>query len=190
MNDHVQFDGRGNRHEAVWFHEDDYCQRELLPRAVEGFAREEVGQIQAFSEAHRAPGGVGWTDVYVQKTPPASMHELKIGIGTLSECVPSTLQLYERVTTGYSTQTVPAERTVAWGRDRRPLIFADFDDLRVVRNVWFEHFGADFAQDVRAFLVACAARWDVILADWAWTQVVDPRDVTALNAYLELRAQA
>ena len=186
--DHVPFDSRGDALKAVWFHEDDYCQIELLPRVAEAFARHEAEAIRVFADAHRAPGGVGWTDLYRQKQPPASMYNLHIALDSLGECIPRTLRPFDRVVTGYGSYPSSTERTAAWGRDRIGLIFADFDEVGVVRNVWFDHFGAPFVEDVRAFLSACAARWDVILADWAWTQIVDLRDSAAVDAYLSLRA--
>ena len=173
--------------EPIWFHEDDYCQIELLPRAAEAFARGEAEKIRAFGEAHKAPDGIGWTDIYRAKAPPATVHDLKIHIDKLKECVPPSLGLFERVTTGYSTHVERAERTVAWGREGRALIFADSDELQVVQHIWFDHFGRSSTDDMRSFLGACTARWDVLLCDWAWTQVVDPRDTSALDSYLVLR---
>src|SRR5688572_17188539 len=105
MSDYVSFDDQGNPSDAVWFHEEDYCQIELLPHSAEGFAREEAEAIRVFADAHRAPRGIGWTDLYRQKQPPASMYDLHIELGTLGECIPRTLRPFERVVTGYGTYT-------------------------------------------------------------------------------------
>jgi hypothetical protein len=189
MIDRVPFDSHGNSYNAAWFHEDDYCHIELLPKAAEAFARKQAADIDAFAEAHRAPGGMGWTQAYVQDAPPASVYDLKISVTSLAECVPQTLELFDRVTTGASSETLPANRTVAWGTDNFGLIFTDFDELHVVRNVWFNHFAAGEIEAMRAFLMACAARWHLILADWAWTQVVDLRNNEELETYLALRGR-
>jgi hypothetical protein len=172
----------------AYFHEDDYCHRELLPKAAEPFARREAAAIEGFSTAHAAPGG-GWTDIYVRDDPPASLRDLNITLDALTECVPPALRRFDRVTSGYGSLEEPVEHAVAWGSDRWAMIFADVDERRVVQNVWFPHFGAESVEDMRAFFVACARRWHLILADWAWTQVVDLRDAAALDTYLALRAQ-
>jgi hypothetical protein len=64
----------------IWFHEDDYCQQQLLPGQVEvvKFVQTELRKSSEFAEAHRAPGGIAWTDVYVIEDPPLKLRELKI----------------------------------------------------------------------------------------------------------------
>jgi hypothetical protein len=47
----------------IYFHEDDYCQQQLLPREASAYARAEVQKIGEFAESHRVPGGRGWTDI-------------------------------------------------------------------------------------------------------------------------------
>ena len=37
----------------IYFHEDDYCQLEVLPLAARQFCLQEMGEIDAFAEEHR-----------------------------------------------------------------------------------------------------------------------------------------
>ena len=173
---------------SVWFHEDDSCQIELLPKVCLDFARREVRAIYDFSRAHEAPGGVGWTDVYMQKPPPVPFGTLCIALAELASIVPPALEFFEHVTTGYGAHVETAENTVAWGNGRSGLIFADTDSARVVQHVWFMHFASADVPVVGSFLSACAGKWGLILADWAWCQVVDLRDDDAVKQYLELRS--
>src|SRR5262249_55770988 len=47
---------------VAFFHEDDYCQVEVLPAAAAGPCRSEMGRIDEFAEAHL--DGMGFTDIY------------------------------------------------------------------------------------------------------------------------------
>ena len=60
--------GRMKDKSVPFFHEDDYCQKELLPRSVEALARRQMAEIATFAAAHEAPGG-GWTEMYVRQEP-------------------------------------------------------------------------------------------------------------------------
>jgi hypothetical protein len=172
---------------SVWFHEDDYCQIELLPKAALTFAQEQARAIAEFGRAHEAPGGAGWTDIFVRPAAPASMGTLQIALDELSAQASPPLDFFEQVSEGFSTHAHLAPRTVAWGDRGYGLIFADFDEARIVQHVWFNHFARPDVPQVGSFLANCARAWDLILADWAWTQVIDLRDDAALKNYLELR---
>jgi hypothetical protein len=171
---------------VVWFHEDDYCQIELLPKSAEDFARRQAGEINQFAEEHKA-GDVGWTDMYTRSEPPASLATIGITLETLATQIPSRLTRYERVTTGYSTHTVPAPRTIAWGTTGRGVIYANYDRANVIQNVWFGWFTRGDVEVMREFLKKCADRWPMILADWAWSEIVDLANESDVVAYLNLR---
>jgi hypothetical protein len=171
---------------VVWFHEDDYCQIELLPRSAEEFARRQAGQIESFAEAHR-DGDAGWTDIYIRSEPPASFGTLGIPLDALAAQVPSRLTRHDRVTTGYGTSRETAPRTVAWAMNNRALIFANYDRADVIQNVWLGWFTRDDVEVMREYLKRCADQWPLILADWAWSEIVDLRNESDLNAYLTRR---
>jgi hypothetical protein len=41
----------------VYFHEDDYCQQEVLPLTALDFCSKQIKEIDEFAVAHLAPGG-------------------------------------------------------------------------------------------------------------------------------------
>lgn len=171
---------------TAWFHEDDCCQIELLPIAAEGFARQQAAAIDEVT-VHKDDAGLGWSDLYTRREPPARLVDLKIGINAIAECIPLELGQFRTVTTGYSTHVEPARGTSAWGRDGEPMIFADVSDEGVIRSIWFAHFFRGDAKVIRRFVVDCAQQWPLMLADWAWTQIVNLADEAAVEAYFALR---
>ncbi len=54
---------------AIYFHEDDYCQQQLLPRDSAADAGAELRKLGEFADAHAVPGGLGWTDIYIRPKP-------------------------------------------------------------------------------------------------------------------------
>jgi hypothetical protein len=56
---------------TAWFHEDDFCQMELLPAESEAFTRRQMGEVEKFAATHRAEGG-GWTGMYLREDSPAN----------------------------------------------------------------------------------------------------------------------
>jgi hypothetical protein len=62
----------------VYFHEDDYCQQEILPLAALDFCRNQITEIDAFATNHQAPGGIGWTEMYMREDSPEKLSDLGI----------------------------------------------------------------------------------------------------------------
>ena len=52
----------------AYYHEDDYCMIELLPLDNLQHCLTQMGEQQAFADAHRS--GAGWTDMFVPEAPP------------------------------------------------------------------------------------------------------------------------
>ena len=71
----------------IYFHEDDYCQIEVLPVSNWEHCATQIGEIESFSEAHPAPGGTGWTDMYVREENPFSLRDLGISRTTLASAL-------------------------------------------------------------------------------------------------------
>jgi hypothetical protein len=82
------------------FHEDDHCQRELLPTASWDYCASELTRINEFSEAHRA--AIGWAKVYIRGEAPVRLRDLKLTAAAIESIVGSHLPRYHEVVTGYS----------------------------------------------------------------------------------------
>jgi hypothetical protein len=62
-------------------HEDDYCHIEIVPAANWEHIQEEFVRLDAFSRAHEAPDGFGWTAMYRPAAPPVPLASLYLAPG-------------------------------------------------------------------------------------------------------------
>src|SRR5688572_27492443 len=126
--------------DTAWFHEDDYCQIELLPRGAAEFAKQQAAEITSFSEAHRTEDGF-WTEMYLRPDAPVSLGAFAITLAELEGQALGHLRRFARVNTGYSTHVEPAQNTAAWGDGETPLVFADSTAEGLVQHIWLPFFG-------------------------------------------------
>lgn len=168
----------------VFFHEDDFCQREVLPAANWEHVQAQFRHLKTFSEAHRAPGGLGWTDLYVRPTEPVPLATLGIPIEEIARSVGEHLPPFDRVVTGYSSHTEEATGVRAWGNDEGFVLFAGVGKSSLVETIWFEAWDLTAPEVERAVsALGCLPRAeDLFLADWGWEQAL------WLTAHEELRA--
>src|SRR6266496_3785604 len=99
----------------IYFHEDDYCHQELLPREALAFADAEVKKIGEFADAHRDPNGAGWTEVYVRPKPPVNFRALGMTKDDIHAVVSPHLPPFDLVYTGYGSYRQRCRNTAAWG---------------------------------------------------------------------------
>jgi len=117
----------------IYFHEDDYCQQELLPREALAFADAEIKKIGEFANAHRAPDGAGWTDVYVRQKPPVTFRTIGMTKENFGTIISPHLPPFDLVYTGYSSYRERCRKAAAWGTSQHNALFADWDDEGIIR---------------------------------------------------------
>jgi hypothetical protein len=154
----------------IYFHEDDYCQQELLPRDALAYAEAEVKKIAEFADAHRAPDDAGWTDMYVRPKPPVTFHSLRINKEDFDAIISPHLHPFDLVYTGYSSYRERCRKAAAWGTDQHNAIFANWDDEGIITNVWTRFFESDEKSLLAAgnAVVALGMVHSLIFIDWAW----------------------
>ena len=169
---------RLSRNREIYFHEDDYCQQQLLPRGAAAHVETEIGKIDDFADAHRAPGGLGWTEMYARKEAPVELRTLGIEKELFAQTVSPFLPPFDIVYTGYSSHREQCKRTAAWGRSERSALFADWDEEGVICNAWAEFFEEDEASIIAVTrAVASLGRLHALVyVDWAWSYSCDASD--------------
>lgn len=162
----------------IFFHEDDYCQQQILPAAQGGRAVAELEKIQDFSEAHRAKDGLGWDDIYVRNDAAPGLAALGITRKQLDTLLKGLLPSYDRVHAGYSSQRELCQNTGAWGTSEECCLFADWNEAEVIQNIWANFFARDERSLNRAAdaVSALAAIAPLVYADWAWGFTCDASD--------------
>jgi hypothetical protein len=154
----------------IYFHEDDYCQQELLPREALTYAEAEVKKIGEFADAHRAPDGAGWTEVYVRPKPPVTYRALGMTNEDLDAVISPHLPPFDLVYTGYSSFRERCTKVAAWGTSQQNALFADWDDNGIISNVWTQFFESDEKSLLTASkaVTALGMLHSLIYVDWAW----------------------
>jgi hypothetical protein len=144
----------------AFFHEDDYCQRELLPVDNLAFCLRQNAAIAEHSAA--TFDGHGWKDVYVrEERPPSPLVALQIPLESIRAALMQIAPAYDSVETGYgSSHREPCANTVAFGQDRRAALYVTFDDNSIVETMW-----CDEPQD---WLLALPNAHQLLFVDWAW----------------------
>jgi hypothetical protein len=161
---------------AIYFHEDDFCQQQLLPARALEHVRSELRKINEFSEAHRSPDGLSWSDVYVRDES-AELNTLKLTRGQFVEAV-SNLPAFDTVYTGYSTHKKACKSTCAFGFDPQCSLIADWDDAEIIKSIWAQLFSQDsqHIEGIAKSVKALGAVEPLIYVDWAWGYVCDSQN--------------
>jgi len=172
----------------VYYHEDDYCQLELIVETNGLWCAEQMGLIDDFAAAHKAE--VGWTDMYMRADNPTSLSTLSISRTQFASTMPSSMPPFDRVFTGYSTYRSECKRTIAFGPHESLVAYAEFDDNDVVSSVWFA-FDLRSVDDVvvATELTAVLSNWPVLIADWGWSKLIRPNEAEALTQYYNERVK-
>ena len=172
----------------IYFHEDDYCQIEILPVENLDFCLEQAGLIDESAEAHY--DGFGYTEAFVRKENPISLHDKKISAIFFNETLSGILPVkYDEVFTGYASYRVKCEHTSAFGYDDKTVVvFYDEDDGFII-NIWLD-LGISQESDialVQNFFIALSKLGDFIIADWGWCFVEKINNHEKIEQYLQNR---
>lgn len=176
----------------IYFHEDDYCQIEILPVQNYAFCKEEIDKINGFSAEHQVADGIGWTDVYIRNESPMTLEELKIPIEKLSASLQSVVSKFDSVYTGYSSYREACKSTLAYGDTDDVVVFYDFDkELNFVKNIWLTLDICNQAQidSAKLILKALSGVYKFILVDWGWEFLSELEDIFEIEQYLNKREE-
>ncbi len=159
------------------FHEDDYCQIEILPVENLSFCLEQAGKIVEFSEKHR--NGVGWDDVYLREENPKRILELNIAIEDVRQSLHGNLPEYDEVYTGYGSERTLCNRTYAFGKDHGEVIFMETNEDGKLTSLWCSDSTSD---------LYCLPNYErFLLADWGWEFICPLADKASMAEYLSER---
>lgn len=170
---------------SVHFHEDDYCQIEVLPAQNWGFCTHQLGQIDDFSAQHRASDGVGWTDVFARSQEPDSLASIGLSVDAISCSLSSHLAQFDRVTTGYSSHVEECSNTLAFGFDGDCVIYVSASEAGTASKIWLGLGGPNETE--RHALISSLRNLrgcsQLLLVDWGWGQLFRLEDEAGISEY-------
>jgi len=169
-----------------YFHEDEYCQIEYLPKENMTSVSKMAIDISKHSEEHF--DGKGWTGVFVRSGFPTPTKSKNYSAHEFADFLKSHgFDEYPRVTTGYGQTVILCHNTRAFKNLSIDICFDYENDI--VKNIWETTGPYKTDQDVyKKFLLAVAEKYNFLVADWWKTVVVDisvPKNIDKYFAYDE-----
>ncbi|WP_440948165.1 hypothetical protein ACSAZL_08020 [Methanosarcina sp. T3] len=175
---------------SIYFHEDDYCQLEILPVQNYNYCKKEINNILNFSEEHKADNGIGWTDMYVRDENPTTLTELRISVSKLCSSLQNISCKFDIVYTGYGSHREVCQNTLAYGDSDDVVIFFDSDkEKSIIKNMWLTLDVHDEHHKESAQKIFCTLSKfsDFILVDWSWGFISELSSTIRLENYLNER---
>lgn len=166
---------------AYYFHEDFYCQVEYLPK--ENFSTASKAATEIIEHSEKTFDGYGWTGCYIRNDATVTTKSKSFRVTELSELLlRDGFSEYPSVTTGYGSAVLPCDNTRAF-RKKSIVLCVDFNG-DTVENIW--HNGSPHQGDnaiYKAFLLTMADKYNLLLADWWKSIVVDISNPDEIDKY-------
>ncbi|WPV70285.1 hypothetical protein [Chitinophaga sp. LS1] len=165
--------------DTVFFHEDSYCQIELLPKQN----YQDIGSFPVQEE-----NSFGFEHMLVRDKP--LFPTVNLGISTQemeSLLARNAINYFPVVNTGYSTYRVVKEDTVVYGFERLG-VFVE-SKQSIVKNVWLGFSSLFTASESCDYLFKVleliGEKYPLILVDWNGEVIVRLQEVDEIQHYLE-----
>ncbi|HZV71840.1 MAG TPA: hypothetical protein VFG10_19975 [Saprospiraceae bacterium] len=169
---------------TIFYHEDDFCQIEILPG--DNFINLKVESQIIRTLAKENFDGTGFTDIHVRDDKSrTNLNQLQIK----PEDVDNIFKLLgtdriSNVITGYGqTYRIPHENCIAFGKDYNA-IYYDFKD-NIVQHIWLTNPKNINRTELIECLYELGNNWNLLLQDWNRTISVDLRNKQEINNYLQ-----
>ncbi len=168
--------------ETIFFHEDDYRQKEIIPSENLNVVTNQIELIKKASKENF--DGYGYKDLIIRKENSILLRDKNIKTRELDSILEKlNIQKHTVVTTGYGqSYRVKSENTIGYGIGYSA-IYYNFDN-EYVTNIWFTHFG-EFEKPILVdVLNEIGRRWNLSLVDWSREESVDLVNKDKVETYL------
>jgi len=167
--------------DAFYFHEDNHCQIEYLPKENFNTASKVATEITEHTE--KTFDGNGWTDIYIRDEAgvPTKSKDFKIS-ELANHLIEEGFSEYARVTTGYGSAVFPCDNTKAF-RKGSIILCIDFKG-DTIQNIWHSYSPHEEDHETyKEFLLTMANKYNLLLADWSKSIVVDISSPDEIDKY-------
>jgi hypothetical protein len=169
----------------LFIHEDDFSEIEILPASMADWCQAELARISAFAARHEAPGGAGWTDIYLRPTAPAGLASLAIPLEQAIQTIARHLPRFTEVSTGLYCSPVQVPGALGFGHSpgAAAIVFGDKTSSHVEAiNLVVQAGGAD----AEGLLEALARLPGALIAvDWQRGACIHLTDTAQVLRYLQ-----
>lgn len=164
---------------TIFYHEDDFCQIEIVPKENLSHLLKEADNIADFSAEN------GYSDIYVREENKVRLKSREIDKTELEKLLTELeTEKHTEVITGYgSDYRVKSENTIGFGKEYSAVYF-DFENGKV-ENIWITNlFGLNHDKVVDV-LSKIGEKWNLVLMDWNSSELIDLSNKEMINKYLK-----
>ena len=154
-------------HRTIFVEEDSWGEVEVLPVANADWCRAEFDRISAFADAHRVPGGAGWTDIYIRPPAPVPLADLHLPLAAVLDVLGARLTRFDSVTSGsfYAPEPVANARGFSASPKTALIVISDTDET-IVKSIPVVADEDDGAARLMAALESLPSSGRLIVVDW------------------------
>jgi len=170
----------------IYFHEDDVGQLEILPISKWHYCEHELAAVAEHDAAHRAPGGVGWTKMYMPGAAEEPLQGLEMTATRFAELLAPHCKQFDRLESPLSDVDVELGiRRIGFGPSDAGGVVADLQG-ELVSSIWCLLPGAtrDENELLAAMLISLTRDQHLLLMDWLRARAVDLRSKPGVETYL------
>ena len=164
---------------TIFYHEDDFCQIELVPKENLSYLLQQADNIEDFTAEN------GYAKIYVREENKVSLKSRKIDKLELEILLTELgTEKHTEVITGYgSDYRVKSENTIGFGKEYSAIYF-DFDNDKV-NNIWITNLFGLNREKVVDVISRIGAKWNLVMMDWNRSELIDLSNKEMINNYLE-----
>ena len=165
-----------------YFHEDYYCQIEYLPK--ENFSSSCNVATEIRDHSKETFDGYGWTGCYIRNEANVPTKSKSFKVTEITDLLTKEgFSEYPSVTTGYGSAEFPCKNTRAF-KKQSIVICLDFNG-DIVENIWHNNSPHNNDNELyKTFLLTMGHKYDLLLADWWKSIVVDISSPVEIEKYV------
>lgn len=172
----------------AFFHEDDYCQKEILPLTAKNYCLQQMDEINDFAQEHQSGDG-SFTDIFIRENTSHGIEELGLRSEQLNAAL-SFLPPYDLVETGYSNYREESKATCGRGNGKEENIFWSVNESGVVDAIRLDIEVAPITMDMwRKVLISLGKIAPVLLADWNCSLCADLTNSSDIEEYIKEKSR-
>ncbi|WP_301162060.1 hypothetical protein [uncultured Winogradskyella sp.] len=164
---------------TILYHEDDFCQIEIVPRENLSELIKQADNISDFTSEN------GYSDIYVREENKVSLKTKKISKSELESLLAKLgTEKHTEIITGYGNDyRVKSENTIGFGKDYSAVYF-DFEN-EIVKNIWITNLDGLNHENVTNVLSEIGEKWNLIMMDWNSSELIDLSNKKMIEKYLK-----
>ena len=167
---------------TIFYHEDDYCQVQLLPMENYPNLIKQAKNISDFSKNNF--DGNGWSEMKIRDEIGVKISDRNILPQSLDEILLNLKSIKHTVViTGYGeNHRVLSENTIGYGEDYIAMYY-DFDKEKI-KNIWMTNVSSFNENKATQVLLELGKKWNLILMDWNSLELIDLNNKEEIENYL------